>query len=414
MVERIGRVLDGNYMKILMLSSTFPYPPSRSGTEVRTFNLLKYLQKDHQVTVVAQRSPDVTDEDITGLQDNVKDLKIFPLVADERKGAIAKGKRLFSSFWEGKPQNVIHRYRKDIQTLVLEGVDRGKYDAITCEHSANAVYLRPELKNRVGMVVNVHSSMYWGTKNAIDTGASENPWRDRLYLPVLYRYEQQYSQITDKLVVTTVDDRQQLQIFAPPAKIEVIPNGVDLDLFPCRTQDPGGYTLAFVGSMDLTHNMDAAIFFVNKVLPQLRQRYPEVKYRIIGNRPTAEIKALAKQPGVEVTGRVSSMVEALHQTTICVVSLQTGFGIKNKTLEAMAAGVPVVGSDRGLEGLDGDGVALRANTVKEYIETISRLFENPELRAELSQNGRKLIEEQFTWEQMGKLYESALENSRPS
>jgi glycosyltransferase involved in cell wall biosynthesis len=166
--------------------------------------------------------------------------------------------------------------------------------------------------------------------------------------------------------------------------------------------------------MDLTHNMDAAIFFAKKVFPQLRQRYPEVKYRIIGNRPTPEIKALANQPGVEVTGRVSSMVEALHQTTVCVVSLQTGFGIKNKTLEAMAAGVPVVGSDRGLEGLDADGVALRANTVKEYIEAISQLLENPQLRAELSQKGRKRIEDQFTWEQMGKQYESALENACPS
>ncbi|MDJ1185528.1 glycosyltransferase family 4 protein [Roseofilum casamattae] len=396
-------------MKILMLSSTFPYPPSRSGTEVRTFNLLKYLQKNHEVTVVAQRSPDVSQEDIDKLQELVSDLRVFPIIADDGKGAIAKGRRLFSSLWEGKPQNVLHRYLGDIQSLVLEGVEQGKYDAITCEHSANAVYLQPQLRDRVRMVVNVHSSMYWGTRSAVETGASDNPWRDRFYLPILYRYENQYAQIADTLVVTTEDDRELLQAFTPAEKIAVIPNGVDLDLFPYRNSDPGGQTLAFVGSMDLTHNMDAALFFAKQVFPKLRDRYPEIKYRIIGNRPSPDIRALGNIPGVEVTGRVPSMVQALHETTVCVVSLQTGFGIKNKTLEAMAAGVPVVGSDRGLEGLDAEDVALRANTVEEYIEAISRLLENPELRQELSQNGRKLIEDRFTWEQMGKQYEAALQ-----
>ncbi len=69
------------------------------------------------------------------------------------------------------------------------------------------------------------------------------------------------------------------------------------------------------------------------------------------------------------------MVEYIHQSTICVVPLRTGFGIKNKTLEAMAAGVPVVGSDRGLEGLAIDVPlrALRANQPTEYISAISQL-----------------------------------------
>jgi glycosyltransferase involved in cell wall biosynthesis len=93
--------------------------------------------------------------------------------------------------------------------------------------------------------------------------------------------------------------------------------------------------------------------------------------------------------------------------------MRTGFGIKNKTLEAMAAGVPVVASDRGLEGLAVDGPndphrALRANTVAEYVETISRLFEHPHLREQLSQNGRLLIETEYTWERAGELYEQVL------
>lgn len=100
---------------------------------------------------------------------------------------------------------------------------------------------------------------------------------------------------------------------------------------------------------------------------------------------------------------------------MCVVPLRTGFGIKNKTLEAMAAGVPVVASDRGLEGLavDGDNTALaalRANKPAEYVDAISQLFENTQLRSQLSHNGRKLVEAEFTWEIAGMRYEQVCLN----
>ncbi|HBY80892.1 MAG TPA: glycosyl transferase family 1, partial [Cyanobacteria bacterium UBA11148] len=102
-----------------------------------------------------------------------------------------------------------------------------------------------------------------------------------------------------------------------------------------------------------------------------------------------------------------------HKATVCVVPLRTGFGMKIKTLEAMAAGVPIVGSDRGLEGLVVDNPdvplrALRANQIDEYVEAITQLFENPELREKLSQNARSLIEENYTWERASQLYEEVI------
>jgi len=114
-----------------------------------------------------------------------------------------------------------------------------------------------------------------------------------------------------------------------------------------------------------------------------------------------------------VTGRVPSMVDFLHLGTVCVIPMRAGYGIKNKTLEAMAAGIPVVASDRGLEGLTVDGndvplCALRANTVEEYVTAIQQLFEKPELRATLSANARTMIEADFTWQQAGHTYSQIL------
>ncbi len=111
------------------------------------------------------------------------------------------------------------------------------------------------------------------------------------------------------------------------------------------------------------------------------------------------------------------MTPYLHAATVCVVPMRTGYGIKNKTLEAMAAGVPVVASDRGLEGLeegleiDGENLpsrALRANTASEYAAAIGQLFDSAELREQLSQNGRRFIEEGYTWAIAGHQYEKVL------
>ncbi len=408
-------------MKILMLSSTFPYPPSRGGTEIRTFNLLKHLAQHHEVTVAAQRHSDVSEQDVAALQHCVKQLVIFPLPLQSEEAGLPrllnKGKRLAQSFLSNTPPNVLHRYSSEMQAWVDQAVESQQYDVITCEHSVNEIYIRPAFRQKVRTVVDVHSSVYAWTRNHLEAGASENARRDRFYLPLLYRYEKRYCAKFSGIVVTTEDDRHELQQFRPEAEFFVVPNGVDLELFPMRTQDPGGHHLVFVGAMDASHNIDAARFFALNVMPELRKRYADATFSIVGARPTPEVTALADHPGVIVTGRVESMVDQLHKAVVCVVPLRTGFGIKNKTLEAMAAGVPVVGSDRGLEGLavEGEGVplrALRANQVEEYVKAIGRLYEQPELRAKLSEQGRSLVESTYTWGQAGQAYEKALMPSK--
>jgi polysaccharide biosynthesis protein PslH len=402
-------------MRILMLSSTFPYPPTRGGTQVRTFNLLKYLSQHHAITLVTQREPDVTDAEILGLRNCVDNLILFNRPKDSgRYGGILKKIQRFMTFIrQGTPPSVLNRYSDEMQIWVENFIEAGKCDVITCEHSVNEIYVRPYFQKQIRTVVNVHSSVYGTCRNQLDTGISENRFRDRLYLPLLRRYEQRYCSKFSAIVVTTEEDRVQMQEFHPDSEIVVIPNGVDLVSFPNRTTDPGGHRLIFIGAMDNLANIDAVCFFSNEVLPEIQKLYPDTTFDIVGSRPAAEVLALKEKRGITVTGRVPSMVEYLHKATVCVVPMRTGFGIKNKTLEAIAAGVPVVASDRGLEGLAVDGAnvplrALRANQPTEYVTAVCQLFENPQLRAELSRNGRQLVETQFTWDSAGKRYEEVL------
>ena len=404
-------------MRILMLSSTFPYPPTRGGTEVRTFNLLRYLHPNHDVTLVTQRSPDITEDNIAALQAWVTDLVLVPQQAAPSahplKRPFQQIGRFVQSATAGIPPNVLHRYSPQVQAWIDQHVESEKFDVITCEHGVNAVYIRPEFRQSLRTILNAHSMSYRWTLNHLEMNASAHVWRDRLYLPTIRRYEERHAQQFSSIVVTTPEDQDELMTLCPHTPSHVIPNGVDLELFPYREQDPGGQKLVFVGAMDSGHNIDGASFFVQEVMPQLRDRYPNLTLDIVGARPNAAAKALGDRPGVTVTGRVPSVVEYLHQAVVCVVPLRTGFGIKNKTLEAMAAGVPVVGSDRGLEGLmieeNGSSLhALRANRPEDYITAISQLLDHPNLRQQISKAGRALVEATFTWEQAGKHYEKVL------
>jgi glycosyltransferase involved in cell wall biosynthesis len=300
-------------------------------------------------------------------------------------------------------------------------VTADKCDAVTCEHSVNEIYVRPEWRQKLLTVANIHSSV-WGTcREILATGTSQKPLRDRLNLPLLARYEKRYCSKFSRIVATTSTDKQQLlELLSPPRlgrkadffvpPIDVIPNGE----FPYRSIDPGGHSLIFAGAMNNLPNIDAARFLSLQVLPSLQQRYPDATLNLVGASPVPEVLALGKLPGIQVVGRVQRVAEYLHQAAVCVVPMRIGFGIKNKTLEAMAAGTPVVASDRGLEGLTVDGGpqptrALRANEVQEYVEAITSLFENHQLRLSLSMNARSLVESQYTWDIIGRQYDRLLQ-----
>ncbi|HEY9710227.1 MAG TPA: glycosyltransferase family 4 protein, partial [Oculatellaceae cyanobacterium] len=291
-------------MKILMLSSTIPYPPTRGGMQVRTFNLLKYLSRRHAITMITQRSQEVTDAEVEDLGEWVEELVVFPQPRplDTDKGILGKVQRLSSFLQQGTPPNVLYLYSPEIQQWVDEAVTLSKFEVITCEHSVNEIYVRPEWRQQLQTVVNIHSSVYGTCLNQLETGTSENPLTDQLNLPLLRLYEQRYcSKFTD-IVVTTTEDRRRIAALNRSDQIAVVPNGVDLSEFPKRVSDPGGHRIVFIGAMDNRINIDAVQFFSVEVFPEILRRYPEATLELVGANPGAEVLELEELSGISVTG----------------------------------------------------------------------------------------------------------------
>ncbi len=405
-------------MRILMLSSTVPYPPGYGGTEVRTFYLAQGLSRDHAVTLVTQPTPLTLTGDLAMLRQLVTTLALFPRLEDA--GWDGWLSRYGVALRQGAPLNVVYRYGRSLHDWVNAQVMRRQFDIVTCEHGVNAIYVPPQPRGPhdwpIPTVLNAHS---FATNTLREPPSSGETWRDRLRRPLARslatRYERRFAQQFSRLVVTTAEDAAQAQALCPAVPVSVVANGVDLTQFPRRTVDPGGHDLVFVGAMDADHNQEAMRWFVATVWPLLRRRYEDITLTIVGDRPTASMVALAQQPGIRVTGRVAAVVDWFQAATVCVLPLRTGFGIKNKTLEALAAGVPVVGSDRALEGLPVDGdhpcCALRANTPDEFLEAIARLLDDADLRHTLAKRGRSLIVQHYTWGQMVRAYSEALHHT---
>jgi glycosyltransferase involved in cell wall biosynthesis len=152
--------------------------------------------------------------------------------------------------------------------------------------------------------------------------------------------------------------------------------------------------------MEYHPNIDAVRFFRREVWPLLRERHPKLVWRLVGRNPSGVAAYTAGDPRIEVVGPVDDAIAELAKSRVAVVPLRTGSGTRLKILEAWAAGLPVVSTSVGAEGLgarDGEHLILADNALG-LSDTVTRLLSCPELCTSLSNAGRLLLEKEFTWE----------------
>jgi glycosyltransferase involved in cell wall biosynthesis len=185
----------------------------------------------------------------------------------------------------------------------------------------------------------------------------------------------------------------------------VVPNGVDVDAFPWAPVAEG-HTIVFTGSLDYLPNVDGLAWFCGDVLPAIRARVPDATLDIVGRNPVDDVVALSRLPGVMLHRDVASVVPHLHQARVAVVPLRLGSGTRLKALEAMAAGVALVGTAVGLEGLAiGSGRhALVADSPEAFADSAVRLLTNDGDASELAAAARRLVEERYRWDVIGERF----------
>ena len=142
----------------------------------------------------------------------------------------------------------------------------------------------------------------------------------------------------------------------------------------------------------------------------MRDKVPNATLQLVGNAPSDEMLALATD-AIEVIGRVPSVQDYLARATVFVCPLRVGAGIKNKVLEALAMGIPLIATPLSMEGISADdGKHVLIADIDTMAEKIINLLQNPALQKALSETGRPLIEAHYTWQSVATQYEKLYED----
>jgi glycosyltransferase involved in cell wall biosynthesis len=207
-------------------------------------------------------------------------------------------------------------------------------------------------------------------------------------------------------IVCSERERSQLGCIAPTARIDVVENGVDTAYF--AGDDHGGSTpkrIVFVGLMDYYPNVEGAVSFGNRIWPRLRERLPGVIFTIVGANPTPAVLSLRAIAGIEVTGTVPDVRPYYRDALAAIVPLRTGGGTRLKALEAMAAGVPVISTQLGVEGLavaPGQDILIAdPDNHETWLRHLTHLVDFPERRQQITTAAMELVCARYDWEIIG-------------
>jgi glycosyltransferase involved in cell wall biosynthesis len=208
------------------------------------------------------------------------------------------------------------------------------------------------------------------------------------------RHERVHYPKLGRVVVVAPHDAQTLAQQVPDARIDVVVNGVEAGPDPDPPSDDP--VIAFHGAFEAQANVDAALVLIQEVLPAVRSEVPDARLRLIGRDPPAELRSL-QGPSVEVTGAVPDIRADLSRTAVHADPMFSGTGLKNKVLEAMAAGLPVVATPLALSGIGAGEGTSEAATATDIARRLVELLQNRDLRLGEGDAARKRIIRDFSW-----------------
>jgi sugar transferase (PEP-CTERM/EpsH1 system associated) len=231
----------------------------------------------------------------------------------------------------------------------------------------------------------------------------------------LAAYEANIAHVFNHVVLISQEEKHLFEQRICDRPITVISNGVDLNYFVPQSADAVSRrqpTLVFTGVMNYFPNVDAVEYFCSEIFPLVRTVVPDCCFTIVGSHPTRRVQALSKHPNVTVTGAVPDVRRYLAQATIAVAPFRLARGIQNKILEAMAAGLPVVGSSQAFEGINAteeDGIRIANDPQRFATEIIALLTGNDTLRRQCALRARRYVEAHHQWPEQGVQLERLLQ-----
>lgn len=386
---------------MLVMTPAFPYPPI-DGHTLRNYNLLRNLSDKTTFDLL-------TLGESTGLSNDRR--LVHQLGAQCRQvhfidraslrslqlNFFQKVKNVFSPHPFSCGEGVSDELMKALKTRVMSN----EYDLLHCCGVSMGAYAQPFV-GKIPLVVDAVDSFSL-LQSSFLLNAKGIGRKVKGTIDVIWgqRYERRHlGRVADLIFVSSVD-RDSATRNCPSSDTWVVPNGVDTDYFKSAGRSASvPNQLLFTGVMDYEPNHDAMMYFIEQILPRIRQEIPETSLVIAGRNPRSALQSRVQQcDRVLLTGYVDDMRPYFETSSVYIAPLRSGAGMKNKVLEAWAMGIPVVATSVSCSGIavDRGRNILIADSPEIFSEHVISLLRDPGLRGVLAQEGRHTAETRYSW-----------------
>jgi glycosyltransferase involved in cell wall biosynthesis len=375
--------------------------PLDAGGKIRTFNVLKQLNKTHEVDVISVICPG--EERFIPEMEHLCRKFIFLEGRRLPKRGARFVLRLIRNAFSRMPYTMMNDCHAGLKRKIMEIA--GSYDLLICDFLFSAPNC---LDVKIPKLLFQHN-----VESMIPKRHAQNArGLERLAWGVQYRKTRRMeecivNQFDYVMCVSETDARFHREVFGV-RNVGWMDLGVDAEYYHYAGSPKEARSLVFTGGMDWRPNADAVRYFHEAVFPKL----PGYRFYAVGKNPSKPLMSLSSEHFI-ISGRVPDVRPYLHRAETYVVPLRVGGGTRIKIFEAMAAGLPVVSTSLGAEGLpvrDGDNILIR-DSPNDFAKAIRQLSEDPAMRAEIAQRAYDLVTTRFSWEKVCAEFVAACERT---
>jgi len=381
-------------VRVLVVDEALPYPTD-SGKRIRTFELLRRVARDHDVTLVvpAEAPPTgVPEVEAAGIR----------VVVVPRRALVKRGARFAWDLLRNVPLRVPymvmgHRLAA-VRAKVAELVALRRPDVVHVEWTPLVANVPADVG--VPVVVSAHNveSEIWARYRAAERSAPRRAYVALQHRKVA-RFERAALAGAAGVVAVSEGDAAKIRAWTGQAHVTVVPNGVDADRFvPVPGAADGSTELLFLGSLDWRPNQDGVVWFLDEVWARVRAAVPAVRLTVVGRAPPPWLVArCAAAPATTVAASVPDVRPFVARAAALVVPLRVGGGSRLKICEALAMARPVVSTTVGAEGLDvADGADL-ADGPEAFAAATVAVLRDPARAAARAVRGRAVVLASNEW-----------------
>lgn len=387
-------------LNILQLSPRFPFPEDDGG-KIGIANIFKeFSNQGFEVTLFSY----TCDDDKKNLHLAKKYGQLFTLDLNTSNSPL----NIFKALITNKSLYIQKHFSKKAESILLDIIKERQIDVIHADHSGmGALGLNISKKTGIPLGIRMHNveSTIW--ERYAHTFRNYHPKGILLrhQANLLRKYEAYLFENSDINFAITEDDLIRGKSIAPNGRFIVAGAGVNLKEWDPPIIEKYPYTLILATTYHWIHNVDAVRWLIEKVIPIVKEKYPDLKLILLGKNPPDWLKGLEKE-NIFAVGYVDDVKPYLSKASVYVAPLFVGGGIRIKILEAMALELPVIATSVSAEGINAnqnDGLFI-ADSVDQFADTISKLLSDNKIRSESGKAARKFIAQNFSWkENVGKM-----------